>query len=179
MRLNLAARYDLAPAQRQIFEQHEFAGREVDGLAVTDCHPRGGIYFQIIDDNSRIFALVISAAERLDPGQQLFKSKRLYQVIVRASLKSGDSIFHCVFSSENENVRGVLPGAESAQEAQAVEPGQHEIQDDGVVFIRLSQPESFVAIPGDIHRVARLTQTAADRSLESRRVFDQQQMHKI
>jgi hypothetical protein len=83
---NFGARNNVAPAQDEVFQEHEFACCEIDRLAFTPHHARGRVDLELADLDLRIFSLVTAPTERLYASQQFFKGKWFDQLIIGAGL---------------------------------------------------------------------------------------------
>ena len=67
--------------------------------------------------------------------------------------------------------------AELRAGAEAVEARQHHVEDDRVVVVSPRHPERVLAARGDVRRVARLGQAAADETRELEIVLDDEDPH--
>ena len=89
------------------------------------------------------FGRVDAAQNRLDPGDQLLRAERLGQVIVRADFESGHDVALLGFRGQHDDRHSSGPriAAEAAADRQAVDTGQHQIEQNQIRFEfgRLSQ----------------------------------------
>ena len=86
MSLDFSARNNVAPAQGEVFQEHEFACCQIDRLAFTPHQARGRVDLEVADLDLRIFSLIAAPTERLYARQQFFKGKWFDQVIIGAGL---------------------------------------------------------------------------------------------
>ena len=70
--------------------------------------------------------------ERLDPAHQLAQAERLGQVVVRAELEADDLVDLVVAGGQDEDRRLRAGGAQPAQDLEAVDAGQPDVEHDEV-----------------------------------------------
>ena len=81
--------------------------------------------------------LAVAAAEqRVDAGEQLGEGERLDEIIVGSLLQPVDAIVDRAERGQHQHRRRHACGAQRAQHRQAVEPGQHAIEDDEIELRR-------------------------------------------
>src|SRR6187397_1320644 len=90
--------------------QHEVAGRK-DRRTLTGTSPDQGP----------------------NPRHELREGERLDEVIVGAGVQALDAVADVVASGEHEDGRPSAPGTELATNGEAVELGEHDVEDDRVV----------------------------------------------
>ena len=72
------------------------------------------------------------AQDRLDAQDELGRRERLWQVVVRAVLEAGDAVERRATGRHDEDRRGgrLVVAAHGPDHGPAVQPGEHEIEDD-------------------------------------------------
>ena len=118
-----------------------------------------------------------SAGERAQPREQLLERERLHQVVVGAGVEPFDAIIDCVASRQHQHRRPHILVAQSPANVEAVQAGQHHVEDDCVVRRRLRHPQPFFATPCGVGDVAFLAETAYEQLGELRLVLHDQHTH--
>ena len=118
-----------------------------------------------------------AANEGLDAGQQLGEGEWLGQVIVAAGLEALDAVVHGGLGAEDEDGDAGAFGPELLDEAQAVEFGQHDVHDRGVVGDGLGHDQAVLAVGGMVHGVAALLQAVDNEGGNLLVVFHHQDAH--
>jgi hypothetical protein len=111
------------------------------------------------------------------PGKQLFEREGLDEIVVGSGAEAANAILDGVFGGEDKDVGVGAVVAEAAKEGEAVEAGEHEIEDDDVIFVALGEPETLGAVGGEVDGVAAVAQAAGDGALKALRVLDVQDAH--
>ena len=127
--------------------------------------------------NERVLRAVATPKQCLNAGQQLIEGEGFYQVVVGARLQAANAVLHGVLGREDQNVSIFARLAKLFQQGEAVQPRQHQVQDDQVVIAGLRPTKSFPAIAHDIHGITGPAEPIAEGTLQARRVFDQQNSH--
>ena len=98
--------------------------------------------------------------DRLDPGDERPRVERLGHVVVGAELEADDRVDVVVAGGEHEDRRVAAP-PELAADLEAVDLGEHQVEDDEVGLVAGVQRESLLAVRGADDRVALLLQVQA------------------
>ena len=93
-------------------------------------------------------------AEGLDARAELVEGKRLDQVVIGPHLEALHPVLHAVPGRQDQDAGGTTPGPELSQDLQARHAGQHQVQHDDVVLVRLREREALLAVTGEIDGVA-------------------------
>ena len=112
--------------------------------------------------------------ERLDPAHQLAQPERLGQVVVGAELQADDLVDLVVAGREHQDRRLGAGGAEAAQDLEAVDAGQPDVEDDEVRRLADGQLEALLAGLRQGHRVALLLEGVLDAPGDGVLVLDDQ-----
>ena len=111
------------------------------------------------------------------PGDQLLGTEWLDHVVVGAELQAGHPVRLVAAGSEDhDRHRRVAP--QGADDVQAVQPRQPEVQDDGVGTSRPGEREAAGTVAGDEHRKAPVFEVVADEAGDLRLVLhDEDRAH--
>ena len=112
------------------------------------------------------------AEQRLDPAHQLAQAERLRQVVVGAELEADDLVDLVVAGGQDEDRHLGAGGAEAAQDLEAVDPGQADVEDDEVGRLVRRDVEALLAGAGDGDLVAFLLERVLDAARDGVLVFD-------
>ena len=93
--------------------------------------------------------------DRLDPGNQRAGMERLGDVVVGAQLQADDRVDHVVARSEHHD-RDIAPSAQLAAHLEAVQLGQHQVEDHQIWIVSGVEGEGLLAIGRGDHRPALL-----------------------
>ena len=116
----------------------------------------------------------ISAAQ---PGQHLLHLERLRHVVVRAVVDALDPLVPAAAGGQHQHRDGQRGVAPAAEERQAVDAGQPEVQDDGVVGFGADEEVGLLAVGGAVHGVSGLANGVCQLARQGRFVFDDQDPH--
>ena len=105
----------------------------VDRAAPASGSPFHPIQFQVFDGEDRLGWEATAAQERPDPGRELGKRKRFYQVVIRSRVRALDTILHFAACGEDQDWRVGLLGTHLLQDRDTIQPRQIEIENDEVV----------------------------------------------
>ncbi len=87
----------------------------------------------LADAQDRVEAVLRPALERPDAGQELDEAEGLREVVVGAGVEPLDARLHLAPGREHQDRRPVPLGPQAAQELEAVEAREHDVEDDEVV----------------------------------------------
>ena len=111
------------------------------------------------------------------PGQQLHQLERLDEVVIGAGVERAHPVADGVARREDQDGR-LAPAAQPGEDLPAVQPRQHQVEDDRVVVParRLKQP--VFAVGGLVDSVTVFPQRPRKHGEQFRLVFDQQDPHR-
>jgi hypothetical protein len=72
----------------------------------------------------------------------------------------------------------LLRSPKPLENRQAIHPGKHQVEDNDVIVVRLSVPQTGLALGGFVDRKARFPQAECDRFAENLEVFYNQHAHR-
>ena len=108
-------------------------------------------------------------------GKKLADAKRLGQVVVAAQLEPDDLVKLGVAGGKEQH-RHVALGADAPAYLVAVDAGEHDVEDDQVVFLAECHLDGGVARIGDVHLVAFFGEVVAHEVRDRRLVVDYQNL---
>ena len=124
------------------------------------------------------FRMALGAAhDRLDARQQFAPVERLGQVVVGAEAETLDLVVELGEARQDQDRRIDARGAQAAQHLVAVDVRQHQIEDDDVVIVKLTDLETVLAEVGRIDDVSFGLQDQFDALGGVGIVFNQQHSH--
>ena len=116
---------------------------------------------------------------RPHPRDHFFDLERLGHVVVGAAVDALHLLVPAAPRREHEDGHGQAGGSPAAKQRQAVDPGQPEVQHDGVVAFGAGKKVRALAVAGDIHRVPGCPERRCQVIRQPRFVFDEQKLHGI
>ncbi len=120
-----------------------------------------------------------AADEGLEAREQLGEGERLGQVVVAAALQAGDTVVERALGAEDEDGDLDALGAPALDDAEAVELGQHEVDDGGVERGGAAHLAAFLAVDADVDGVAGFAQTLGDKGGDLCVIFEKENFHNI
>ena len=124
--------------------------------------------------NGRLQAAV-SAQQHLQPGLEFTQIKGLGQIVIGTHVQAQHAVGHAGPGRQNQHGHRIAAGPQSLQNAQAVPPGQLQIEQHRVKPVTsLQAPVGLLAIGGKTHRQPPLPQGRAQPQGDVGGVFDQQ-----
>jgi hypothetical protein len=124
---------DNARAVHEVLEDVVLGGREVD----EDAGTMNGLFQRIEGDaegvESGVGRALAAADEGFGAGDEFAEVEGLGEVVVCAGVEELDDGAGAFAGGEDEDGGRVLAGADALKEAEAVETGKHEVEDDEVV----------------------------------------------
>jgi hypothetical protein len=128
---DLAVGDDFAAVDEEEAQEGVFLGGEVDFLASAADEAGGEVDFDIAKgDDGRFVGGAGAAKDGADAGEEFAAAEGFGEVVVGAGVEGGDFVFFAVADGEDED--GDLgPFAEAAEDFEAVEIGEAEVEDDG------------------------------------------------
>src|SRR5581483_4131894 len=123
-----------AGVAQEVFEQGKFAALQLDFFAGAHGFAGKEVEFDVAAGEASGFdALGGAADEGVEAREQFGKSKRFGEVIVTPRLEAFDAVVHGGACAKDDDGRGNFFGAHALDEAKAIEPGRHEVDDGGIV----------------------------------------------
>lgn len=117
------------------------------------------------------------AKQGAQAGQQFGKRERFGEIVVGTGFKPGDLVLDGLARGQQQNRRAVPIGPESPADGKAIQLREHEVQDDQIIRIILSQPQSFFPIDRHINGVALFLKALLDEGRHIGIVFDDKNPH--
>src|SRR6185437_14713901 len=159
----LARGDDGAWAEDEVFEQPILSGREIDELAGA----ANGLLYRVERDASngelRVGRAFAAANKRLRSRDQLTEVEGFGQVIVRSGIEQLDNGGALVARSQYKNGSLVTAAANAANDTEAVETGQHQIEQQQVVVLKFGHGGTVGAVFGRVDgEAAALAQRLGD-----------------
>src|SRR5262249_45189566 len=134
--------------------------------------------FEIDRDRAEVklfgrFVLAMSPAqEGLDARHQLHETERLGHVIIGADLQPDYLINLLAASREHDDRRGVARAAKLFADVESAYLRQHHVQYNQVQLLLRSQAQASGAVARDLHRIAFVLETVAQRYRHRLIIFD-------
>ena len=110
--------------------------------------------------------------EGLDPAHQLAQPERLGQVVVGAELEADDLVDLVVARGQDEDRHLGAGRAQAAEDLEAVDPGQPDVEDDEVGRLVRGDVQALLARAGDGDLVPLLLEGVLDPASDGVLVFD-------
>ena len=121
----------------------------------------------------RVGQVAIRAAQqRLDPAHQLAQPERLGQVVVGAELEPDDLVDLVVARGQDQHRHLGPRGAQTAQDLEAVHPGEADVEDHEIGRLARGDLEAFLTGAGDRDLVPLLLEGVLDAARDRVLVFD-------
>jgi hypothetical protein len=170
---------DLADVGNHVFEQCIFFRGQFDATAGT-CDALGEAVDFEVGEAEDVGAFGGRAAqESFDADEELGEGEGLGEVIIGAFFKEFDFIGGGIASREDEDGGVLSVGAEAAEEVEAADAREHEVEDDEVVTGGGSELPGAEAIVDDVEGVAFGAEAASYEVGDFLFVFDKEQAHKL
>jgi len=164
----------------QVFEDPVFAWLQVDGLAAALDAVGQTIQLQVGYFQLAVVRLHVTAPQQhLDARQQLGKGKGLDQVVVATGPQALHPVVHLAQGAEDDHRRLPAGTAQGLEDRQAIEGGQHAVEDDDVVVVLQCHEQAILAIAGLIGRVAVLFEPLGNEVGSVDVVFDDENAHGV
>src|SRR5207248_323260 len=174
---DLGLRRDLAHLPHQELEEGELPGGEVELVVAPPGQMGGGIEPQVAGRQHRRAGRCPPPQQRPQPGGEDHEREWFGQEVVGAGVERLGLVELTVLGGEHEDGRPVAGLPEGRAHPEAVHPGQHDVEDDGVVAAFAGPPEAVFPVRGDIDGEALRLQSAPYRIGEARFVLYQKDSH--
>jgi hypothetical protein len=109
---------------------------------------------------------------RLYPRHQLTDAEGFGQVVVGAELQAEHAVELGGLGRRHQDRHVARPGAQALADLQAVQAGQHQVEDHQVVGLRLSLRQASGAVEGEADLATQVGQVQADQLGDVAVVFD-------
>ncbi len=167
-----------APAVlHQVLEQQEFLGGQPHRLAAVGDDVALAVEFDGPVDHRGAPGLrpaLRAPQQGADPGHELARAERLRDVVVGAELEAHDPVGLLGAGGQHDDGQRARLGrpAEGAADLQAVDAGQHEVEDDEVRHAGADEGEGLAAVAERVGDVAGPRQVALEQFGDVAVVFD-------
>jgi hypothetical protein len=172
------ARKHLAGLAGEEVEQVEFSRREVQAPTVEGHFAGDRIDGQTVEDQAASIHLQVArhgvdpAQQRFDPGHQFQHGKRLGQVIVGPQFQAENPVHFAGAGAGDDDRRVARHGTGAPADFQAVDAGQHQVEDQRIPTALLQQAHAFVAVGAVHHLELLIAQVQADQVGDMQIVLD-------
>lgn len=161
----------------EVFEECIFAGAQFDFAAGAADLAEGGVDFEIADADGGGMGIVLAADECADAGKELGEFEGFDEVVVGTEIEAPDAVLGGVASGEDEDVAGGVRGAQGFEDGEAVDLGEHEVEDDDIVLSGAGEAESVFAVAGGIDSVTGFLEALDHGFAERCEIFDDENAH--
>src|SRR5262249_2212186 len=166
-----------AAAQHQHFEHAQLSRREIERLAVEHRPAPGGVEAQGAVRQHRPAARMPTADQRAHACLQLGQLERLGGIVVGAQIEALDAVIQGIARSENQYRHARAAMAQPAQDLEAVELGQAQIEYHQVVFLRGEHVVRLPAFAEAVHGVIGVAQRTCEPVGQYGLVLDYEYAH--
>ena len=163
----------------QQLQQGIFLGGQIDRLACPSDGSRGRVESQVSHGQDGRPLPRPSTQQSAQAGQQLAEGERLGQIVIGAGIQPPDPVLDRVAGGEKENGSPPTGGPQLPAHLKAVQAGEHHIQDDRVIIVLGSKPQTLGPVARYVDGVALVLQPALQQCRHPRLVFDQQNPHPV
>ena len=119
------------------------------------------------------------ADERADAGEHFFDMEGLGHIVVGAGIDTGNLVAPPVAGSQDQNRHRAAGAAPFFEHRDAVQFGQANVEDDGVIGFGIAEEVSLLTVERLIDDIARLFQRVAQLPVQIDVVFDYQNAHRF
>lgn len=166
----------LGAGAHQAFQQGPADGRQVQLLAGAADLAGGQLHYQV--GHLQAAGLAAAAqAQGTDPGHQLGQFEGLDQIIVGTGGKAGELVRQGIQRGEHEDGGLAAVLAQLFAQLLAVQPRQHDVEEDHVVMLAQGQVKAGLAVAGVVADDAADFQVLDDGIGQVEVVLDQQQVN--
>ena len=161
----------------KVLKEDELAAGEVHGLLAAPHPARAEVDLQVSGLYPGGAGLIRAPGEGADAGEQLFEVERFGQVVVGSAVEGVDLVAHLVAGGEHQDGQIRAPEADALKDAVAVQPRQHNVEQDQIHRLVGGHPQAVFAVVGADGAVAVGRQTTLQEPHYRRIVLDQQDQH--
>ena len=158
-------------------QHRELGARELDRGVVSPHGAVGGVEHESTALEARRSRVIAAPSQGPQPRLQFREGEGLGQVVVGAAIEPADAIGDRIARGEHQDRRPDVVLAKALAGLEAVDPGQHDVEDDRVVGCRSRHPERVLAGLGEVDCVAVLLQALAQQPAQLQLVLDDQDPH--
>jgi hypothetical protein len=169
----------VAGAAHEGLQQRELARRQVDLRVAPPDLSRGRVQAQVADLQHGRALDRPAPRQRAQTREQLGQREGLGQVVVGALIQPVDAIVDGVARREHDDRHPQPVGAQPTARLEAVDVGEHDVEDHGVVVGRPHHPQRVRAADGDVGHDALGAQAAAQRGRHAHVVLHHQHLHRL
>jgi len=137
----------------------------------------GELQGEVADSKSVRARLGDAALQRADAGEQNSEGEGLGHIIVGASVEAFDDVGNGVAGGEHQDGNVLLDFAETLSDLNAVESGQHDIEEYEVELVVFGEGDGGEAVVGQANGVIVFFEAAAEDLGHSCFVFDYEDLH--
>ena len=170
-------RKHLARPAHEDLQQRELLCREPNLGRTTRDLPRRRVEAEVADFEDGRPLGIAPADERAQAGEQLRERERLDEVVVGAAVETRDAILDRVPRGQHQHRYPDSGAAQPAAGLEAVQAGQHHVEDDRVVLVRLRHPERVLAVGRHVGGEPLVDETPANQARHPQLVLDDQHAH--
>ena len=164
----------------EVLEERELTRSELDGDASPLDVPGEAIETQVRESQfCWLLSHLPAARQRLHPGEQFWKREGLGQIVVASGLQALDSIVHRVARAEEEDRGFHASSPESADQAQAIEARQHDVDDGGGVGLPLGKVQTVYSVVSDVDGKPLLSQTSRHEVRDTPIILHEEHAHEV
>jgi hypothetical protein len=164
-------------AAHEVFEDGVLLRGQVDAPAVPPDLPALRVERQVPDLVLLDLGKDVASEQGAQARQELGEGKGLDDVVVGAGVEPGHLVLDAVLGREHEDRRVDALGPEVAADGEPVLLGQHDVQDDEVVGIRLGQVLGFFSVVGAVDGVPLFEKPSLDDAGQAPGIFDNEDPH--
>jgi len=161
----------------EIFKEGILAAAEVDGFAGAANDAVSGVHLEVGDAEDGGLGFILAADHGADAGEQFGENKRFDEIIVGAEFQAVDSVLGGILGGKEQDHGGTFALAKLAKNGQAVDFGEHDVEDDDVVLAVAGVPKRGLPVGGFINGESGLAKALDERLAKRLEIFDDQEAH--
>ena len=168
---------DFACVEGEIFEEGEFPAAEIDIFTAALDDSAGGVDLEIADAEDCRGGFVFPADHGADTGEEFGEDEWFDEIIIGAEFEAGDAILGRVLGGEEEDHGAGALFAKLTKDGEAIDFGQHDVEDDDIVPAVAGVPEGGLAIGGFVDGESGFAETLNEGFAKGLKIFDDEQSH--
>ncbi len=161
----------------ELLQQLVFVGGELDRVAPIGDLLRLGVNEDLPVLQHGLHLPLAAAHQRAQAGVELLQGEGFDHVVVGAGIQSDDPIVEGIASGEDQHRQLVPFAAQLAQQAEAVDIGQVEIQNEGGKLVALECRQGGQPLLQPVHRITAVAQGILHAITQHHIIFNQQDPH--
>jgi hypothetical protein len=159
-------------------EEGVFLGGELEGFTSVEDFVGAGVHFEVAPEAIAAVAdLVAPAEEGADAGHEFLEVEGFDHVVVGSGVEAVDFVGDGVAGGEHEDWGGELVAAQAATEADAVDFGEGDVEDEEVVLGGGHAVPAHFAVGREIDDVLAIAQGFVEHFGEVDIIFDDKNAH--